>query len=47
MVAMNCAAIDEGVSSIVRIEIPAAWGVLEDEPEIEAGNEPDLSLIHI
>lgn len=41
VVAMNCAAIDEGVSSIVRIEIPAAWGVLEDEPEIEAGNEPD------
>ncbi len=32
VVAMNCAAIDKGISSLVRVTVPASWAEAEDAP---------------
>ena len=33
IVSMNCAAVDAGLNHAVRVEVPAAWAQLADEPE--------------
>ena len=33
IVNMNCAAVDAGLNALVKIEVPAAWAQLQDEPE--------------
>ena len=32
VVAMNCAAVDRGISSLVKVEIPETWATAEDQP---------------
>ena len=40
VVARNCAAIDAGAKSVVKVEIPAAWATAPDEPEPAAAKKP-------
>ena len=34
IVNMNCAAVDAGLDHVVKIDVPAAWAALKDEPEV-------------
>ena len=33
IVSMNCAAVDAGLNNLNKIDVPAAWAALQDEPE--------------
>ena len=48
VVSMNCAAVDEGVSAIRRIEVPAQWALLKDQQTvIDASLPPYIREIQI